>query len=210
MKHPFLTLLLVFFAFLPIQAQVSSPFPRDTAAANTPTGAWARMEVENGDTVFVMALRPVRIWQPRKFKDLEEQHLYNRYKYAAKIVYPYALQAISLYEEIGEQTADMSRRQRKRYVRREHHELKGDFEAQMRNLSKTQGKVLIKMIEKELNQPFYEIIKQTRGGFTATYWHQFGKLYGYDLKEGYAPGADPLLDEVFLDYDFGDPTRWYQ
>jgi hypothetical protein len=80
----------------------------------------------------------------------------------------------------------------------------------MKQLSKTQGKVLIKMIEKELNKPFYEIVRDTRGGFTALYWHNLGKLYGYDLKEGYKPGAEPMLDEIFLDYDFGDPTRWYQ
>lgn len=180
----------------------------DTSAG--PVGAWARMEVSNGDTIFNMALRPVRIWQPRKYKDLDEQNQYNRYKYAARKVYPYALQAIALYDEIANETQDMSRRKRKRFIRQEHKELKEDFTEQMKQLSKTQGKVLIKMIEKELNKPFYEIVRDTRGGFTALYWHNLGKLYGYDLKEGYKPGAEPMLDEIFLDYDFGDPTRWYQ
>ena len=180
----------------------------DTSAG--PVGAWARMEVSNGDTIFNMSLRPVRIWQPRKFKDLDEQNQYNRYKYAARKVYPYALQAIALYDEIATQTQDMSRRRRKRFIRQEHKELKEDFTEQMKQLSKTQGKVLIKMIEKELNKPFYDIVRETRGGFTALYWHNLGKLYGYDLKEGYKPGAEPMLDEIFLDYDFGDPTRWYQ
>ena len=180
----------------------------DTSAG--PVGAWARMEVSNGDTIFNMSLRPVRIWQPRKYKDLDEQNQYNRYKYAARKVYPYALQAIALYDEIASQTQDMSRRRRKRFIRQEHKELKEDFTEQMKQLSKTQGKVLIKMIEKELNKPFYEIVRDTRGGFTALYWHNLGKLYGYDLKEGYKPGAEPMLDEIFLDYDFGDPTRWYQ
>jgi hypothetical protein len=180
----------------------------DTSAG--PVGAWARMEVSNGDTIFNMSLRPVRIWQPRKYKDLDEQNQYNRYKYAARKVYPYALQAIALYDEIANETQDMSRRKRKRFIRQEHKELKEDFTEQMKQLSKTQGKVLIKMIEKELNKPFYEIVRDTRGGFTALYWHNLGKLYGYDLKEGYKPGAEPMLDEIFLDYDFGDPTRWYQ
>ncbi|MBU6340207.1 MAG: DUF4294 domain-containing protein [Bacteroidetes bacterium] len=180
----------------------------DTTAG--PVGAWARMEVTNGDTIFDMSLRPVRIAQARKFKDLDEQVLYNRYKYAARKVYPYALQALALYDEVHQNTQDMNRRQRRRYVRHENKELKEDFTEQMKQLSKTQGKVLIKMIEKELHMPFYELLRETRGGFTAMYWHNFGKLYGYDLKEGYREGADPLLDEVFLDYDFGDPARWYQ
>ena len=44
---------------------------------------------------------------------------------------------------------------------------------------------------------------------TATYWNALGKLWGYDLKEGYVPGNDLLLDDVLLDYDFGDPSAFY-
>lgn len=190
-----------------LSAQSSTIVRIDTT---TPTGAWARREIQNGDTVFAMSLRPVRIVSPKKFKDRDEQILYNRYKNAALKVYPYALQAIAMYEEIQEQTEDMSKHKRKKFIRMEHKELKEDFADQMKNLSKTQGKVLIKMIEKELDKPFYDIIRETRGGITATYWNSLGKLYGYDLKEGYQINADPLMDEIFLDYDFGDPYRWYQ
>ncbi len=173
-------------------------------------GGWARMEVENGDTVFVMSLWPVRITDRRQFKDPDERRQYLLYKNAARKVYPYALEAIEMYEDYQDETAGMTKRQRRRFMRHEHHELKEDMTDQMKSLSKTQGKVLIKMIEKEVGKPFYEILRETRGGMTAAYWNNMGKLYGYDLKEGYQPGADPLLDEVFLDYDFGDPMRWYQ
>jgi hypothetical protein len=81
--------------------------------------------------------------------------------------------------------------------------LKEDFKDQMKNLTKTEGKVLIKMIESRIDKPFYTIIKETRGGATATYWHTLGKIWGYDLKEGYRAGAEPLLDDALLDYDFG-------
>lgn len=179
----------------------------DTAAR---TGGWARMEIENGDTVFVMSLWPVRISDRRIFSGPDERKQYLLYKNAARKVYPYALEAIALYEDMQAQTDGMNKRQRRRFIRHEHRELKEDMTDQMKNLSKTQGKVLIKMIEKEVGKPFYEILRETRGGVTAAYWHNLGKMYGYNLKEGYNPGADPLLDEVFLDYDFGDPMRWYR
>lgn len=198
----------VLFICLLAEAQLHGQTHRDSS--NIPSGAWARLEVTNGDSVFVMTLRPVRISRSRTFKSADEQYQYNKYRYAARKVYPYALQAIALYEEIDRNTGDMNRRRRKRYIKHEHRELKEDFTEQMKQLSKTQGKVLIKMIEKELNRPFYELIRDTRGSFTAVYWHNLGKLYGYDLKAGYQVGVDPLLDEVFLDYDFGDPWRWYQ
>lgn len=168
-----------------------------------PRGAWAYMEVANGDTTFLMALRPVRIADKRTFRDSSEWMQSMRYRIAARKVYPYALQAVDLYQSIQEETADMSKRKRKRYIRHEHHELKEDFTDKMKNLTRTQGKVLIKMMEKELGKPFYDIIRETRGVATATYWNTLSKLYDYDLKQGYALGTDPLLDEVLLDYDFG-------
>ncbi|MCW5923422.1 MAG: DUF4294 domain-containing protein [Saprospiraceae bacterium] len=200
---PFIALLLT----VPLSAQ--SSFPRTDDTLSRSGGAWARMEVENGDTTFVMSLWPVRIAAKRNFKDLDEQRQYYRYLRACRKVYPYALQAIELYEQIQEETQDMNKGKRRRHIRREHKELKEDFKEQMKNLSKTEGKVLIKMIERELEKPFFDIIKETRGGTTATYWNTMGKLYGYDLKKPYKLGEEPLLDDALLDYDFGNPLQHY-
>lgn len=178
----------------------------DTLA--TPSGAWARLEVVNGDSTFVMALRLFKVAARREFKDFAEQRQYYLYMRAARKVYPYALQAINLYEEIRAETEDMNNRQRRRYIRKENKELKDDFKDQMKNLSRTEGKVLLKMIEKEVEKPFYDVIRETRGGMTAGYWHNLGKMWGYDLKKGYQQGEDTLLDEIFLDYDFGQPEWW--
>lgn len=174
------------------------------------SGGWARLEIVNGDSIFVMSLWPVRITDRRAFKDGDERKQYLLYKNAARKVYPFALEGIALYEDLQIETAGMNKRQRRRHIRHENREVKEDMTEQMKKLSKTQGFVLIKMIEKEVGKPFYEILRETRGGMTASYWHNLGKIYGYDLKDGYIPGANPLLDEVFLDYDFGDPMRWYR
>ncbi len=204
--------LLVFFALipaLPSLAQTSvrpAPVVADTL---TKGGAWARMEVENGDTTFVMSLWTVRISQKRNFKDSDEQRQYYRYVRACRKVYPYALQAIELYREIQEETQDMGKGKRRRFIRKEHKELKEDFKEQMKNLSKTEGKVLIKMIERQIDKSFYDLVAETRGGTTASYWNALGKLWGYDLKEGYIPGAEPLLDDALLDYDFGEAVYKY-
>ncbi|MFN0214899.1 MAG: DUF4294 domain-containing protein [Saprospiraceae bacterium] len=170
-------------------------------------GAWATLEVIDGDSTFLMSLHPARLVAPRKFKDLEEQKQFRRYFWAARRVYPYAVQAVGLYNEIKEETDGMNKRKRKRYMRHEHQELKEDLTERLKKLSKTEGKVLVKMIERELDMPFYDLIRSTRGGATAAYWNTMGKFWGYDLKEGYRHGDDPLLDEVFIDYDFGDPLK---
>lgn len=205
-KYLFLSLGL--FACICLQAQPALTASYDTTPKQT--GAWARLEIENGDSTFVMSLLPVKISARRNFKNLEEQQQFWRYTRAARNVYPYAIQAVDLYEEIQEETQDMNRRQRKRFVKHEHKEVRGDMSETLKNLSKTEGHVLIKMIEKQLNKPFYDIIRETRGGGTAIYWNTLGKLWGYDLHEGYHPGTDTLLDDVLLDYDFGDPSWMYR
>jgi Domain of unknown function (DUF4294) len=192
------------FAMIAVVCAFGLSAQNNTPVEPVPTGAWAYMEVSGKDTTFLMSLRPVRIADKRPaFKDSLERIRYLRYKIAARKVYPFAIQAVDLYETIQEETADMSKRKRKRFIRKEHKEVKEDFSDKLKELSRTQGRVLIKMIEREVGKPFYEVIRETRGGAMAVYWHQMGKMFDYNLKEGYQEGADMLLDEVLLDYDFG-------
>ncbi len=199
MKNWILILTLSLFAW-PLFAQTPDSLPQ---------GAWARMEVENGDTTFVMSLQLHRVSSKRQFKDFAEQRQYYLYYRAARRVYPYAVQAIDMYNDIQLETQDMGKGKRRRYIRREHKEMKEDLTDQMKKLTRTEGKVLIKMIERQLDKSFYDVVKDTRGGFTATYWHQMGKIWDYDLKDRYRLGADGLLDEVLLDYDFGEAIWRY-
>lgn len=192
-------------SLLPVGSASAQLTGTDTLRQNS--GAWATLEIVNGDSIFLMSLHPARLVAKRTFKDLEEQKQFRRYLWAAKRVYPYAVQAVALYQEIDEETDGMNKRKRKRHIRHEHQELKEDLTERMKNLSKTEGKVLVKMIERELDMPFYEVIRSTRGTTTAAYWNTLGKIWGYDLKKGYQHGDDPLLDEVFIDYDFGNPLR---
>ena len=57
------------------------------------------------------------------------------------------------------------------------------------------------MIERELNTPMHSLLKELKGSFAASYWHQFGKMYGYDVKRGYVEGDDKLMDAVLQDFD---------
>jgi Domain of unknown function (DUF4294) len=200
MKNYRLLLFFIFFAGQSIaQSSRIDTLPRG--------GAWATLEIVLGDSTYLMSLHPARLVAKRTFANLEEQHQFRRYIWAANRVYPYAVEAVALYQEIEDQTDGMNKFKRKRYIRHEHHELKEDMTERMKNLSKTEGKVLVKMIERELDMSFYDLVRSTRGATTAAYWNTLGKFWDYDLKQGYHPGEDPLLDEVFIDYDFGNPVR---
>lgn len=156
---------------------------------------------DEGDTLLIADLDDVFVSSPRTFKDKKEEWLYNKYRRYAVKVYPYAVKSIKIFREVEEGTKDMSRRKRRKHIKKLSKQLKKEFNDPLKNLSKTQGKILIKMIEKELDTPFYTLLKNLRGGFTAAYYSGLGRLYGYKLKRGYVEGDDRILDMVLQDFD---------
>ncbi|MEM7571309.1 MAG: DUF4294 domain-containing protein [Bacteroidota bacterium] len=156
---------------------------------------------ECGDTLIIADLGEMSVSSPEAFDSEDDYKLYRRYRYYAQKVYPYATEAVQLFREVQYMTQNMSRRERRRYVRRLQRELKEDFEDPLKKMSKTQGRVLIRMIEREIGEPIYFLIKELRGGLTARYWATLAGLYGHKLKHGYTEGEDPILDLVLRDYN---------
>ncbi len=153
------------------------------------------------DTLLVADLEDVYVSSPRNFDSVDDYLRYMKYRRYANKVYPYAVEAIKIFREVEHVTTTMKPRKRKKHIKRLHKELKKEFSDPLKNLSKTQGKILIKMIEKELDTPFYYSVKSLRGGFTATYYSALSRPFGYRLKKGYIKGEDPILDAVLYDLD---------
>lgn len=154
-----------------------------------------------GDTLIVASLEGVSISSLRSFENDDDYRRYRRYRQYAIKVYPYAVQAIRIFRETEYAINNLSNRESKRYIRRLQRELKDEFADPLKNLSKTQGLILIKMIERELDTPMYDLIKDLRGGVTATYWNTMGKLFGHNIKDGYIDGEDRILDAVLNDFN---------
>lgn len=155
----------------------------------------------DGDTLILVDLDNVSVTALRTFASDEEYRKYMRIRKYAAQVYPYAKEAIRIFRELEYASQHMSKKQRKRKIAELEDELTREFEEPLKNLTKLQGKIMIKMIEKETEQPIHTLIKDLKGGFKAFYWNAFSKLYSYDLKEGYNPGQYPLLDAVLQDFD---------
>lgn len=151
---------------------------------------------EEGDTIIMAELEDVSVTSMRKFKSSKERRHYLRMRYHANQVYPYAVEAIRLFRELEETTNDMKKRNRKKHIKRLQKELEDNFKEPLKKLTRTQGRILIKMIERELDIPMYDLVKDLRGGFSATYWSTFSKMYDIDIKEGYDPEADPILEVI--------------
>ncbi len=164
-------------------------------------GEIVSVQYTKDDTLLVADLEDVYVSSPRNFDSVDDYLRYRKYRRYANKVYPYASEAIKIFREVEHVTTTMKPRKRKKHIKRLHKKLKKEFTDPLKNLSKTQGKILIKMIEKELNTPFYDLVKSLRGGFTATYWSTLSRPFGYRLKKGYKKGEDPILDAVLYDLD---------
>lgn len=159
------------------------------------------MVTETGDTLFLSTLDDRSISTPREFANRDEYIRYRRYQIYAAQVYPYASQAIRIFKEVEDQADGLNNRKKKKFYKEKTDELKSEFEEPLKKLTKTQGKILVKMIERELDTPMYDLIKNLRGTFTATYWSAFSRFYGHQLKDGYIQGEDAILDAVLDDLE---------
>jgi len=156
---------------------------------------------EDNDTLIIADLDDVTVSSLRKFESKAEERRYRKYRRYAVKVYPYAVEAIKIFRETEMVIRTQKRKKAKKHIKRLQKQLKKEFEDPLKKLTKTQGLLLTKMIEKELNTPMYTLIKNLRGATTATFWSTMGRFYGYRLKDGYTPGQDPILDAVLTDFD---------
>lgn len=159
--------------------------------------------ISDGDTMVIADMDYINISSIRLFSNDFEKRKYYSFKKKSRKVYNYAQEAIQIYKEYEfVKSQDMKKKELKKEVKRLEKELKDKFESKLKHLTKLEGKIMIKMIEKETGRTMYEIIRDIRGRFTAFYWHNFSKLYDYDLKEGYESGKYPIFDGVINDVTF--------
>lgn len=141
--------------------------------------------VVEGDTIPIVQLSEIPITSD-KIRSKEEEREYRKLKYNTIKVYPYAKRALWLLDQLEETTANMNkRRDAKRYKKALEKELKATFTDELKKLTTSQGKILVKLIERGTEQTFYQILREQKNIFTAFFYHNAGKSYGYDLKEGY-------------------------
>src|SRR5678815_2080572 len=195
---------LIYLFLLILSALAKDSFGQSTEYDTTyvyPDGRVFRITINGSDTIAVAQIPEVVVKAPPVFADDEEYRQYMRYKRYAMEVLPYAIEGIRLYREYQRETDDMKKGEAKKYAKHIQKDVREDFTDPLKNLSRTQGKILVKMIENHLHTPMYDVLHDVRGGFTATKWQTIGRLYGYDLKEGYIPGKDKILDMILNDFE---------
>lgn len=139
-------------------------------------GGW--MPYSELDMVYISKLPPDKL-----AKVLEA---YNRLRNAVYVTYPYAKQAGAVINDVNAHLVGVeSKKDRKKYIKSREKELKKQFADPISNLSVYQGKVLMKLINRETGNNCYEIIKEYKGGFNARVYQTVAFFFGSSLKQDY-------------------------
>jgi chaperonin GroEL (HSP60 family) len=153
-----------------------------------------------GDTLACIDIPEVFILLPRKFKNKREETRYWKLVRDLKITYPYAVLIKHKMEELNSKFQTLhTDKERKEYIKQAERELRSEYEGDLTDLTISQGRLLIKLVDRETGKTTYTLVKELRGTFQAIFWQTVAKIFGSSLKAEYdAKGDDKLTEELLL------------
>lgn len=152
----------------------------------------------DGDTLPHVSLPEFLVFQP-KSKTEKEIREWNRLVYNVRKVYPYAKIAgekMAYFNEILEQTK--TEKERGKVMKQAEKEIKAEFEKDLRNLTFSQGKVLLKLLHRETGESSYALLRDFRGDFSVFFYQGFARVFGYNLKVTYDKYGDDRSIEAIV------------
>ena len=163
--------------------------------------------VINGDTLAVYNLPVVSIGGERTFKTKKEEKKYWRMVRNVKKALPYAKIAREKLDKYEEQLKDKSKGERKRIMKQVEQELLAEYETELRGFTLTQGRILLKLIDRETGHTSYDLVESLRGWFSANFWQGIAVLFDADMKSEFNPkdnADDAMIDEIVVRIENGE------
>lgn len=192
MKQSFYILLFTVFCF-------------GTKAQETDTTDIMMGIIQNNDTIINKLIKTVVVFPQRKFENKRQYRRYNRYILKVKKVYPLAVEARKLLEKYEpEYYALESKHDRRKLMKELEKELLANHKEELKKWSISDGRILLKLINRETERTPYNLIKDFRGDFSAVFWQGIALLFKNNLKDGYdADEEDKILEEIVTMIELG-------
>ena len=161
--------------------------------------------VVDGDTIQYMELQNIYVYPEPTFKNKRQQQAYTRLVRNVKKVLPIAKEVRQILIETAEYVETLpTKRERDEHLKRVEESIVKEYKPKMKKLTFSQGKLLIKLVDRECNSTAYEAIQAFVGPVRAGMWQAFAWMFGASLKKGYNPdGVDKLTERVVLMVEAG-------
>lgn len=154
-----------------------------------------------GDTMTYAQLDMITVFGEMTPEQRKAKQKWTRLRNAVYVTYPYAKKASYIINDVNHQLLGIKDPvARKKYLSSREKELKKEFTAPLTALSVYQGKVLMKLINRETRNSCYNLVKEYRGGFSARFWQTIAWVFGSSLKQDYNPrGEDAEMESIVLE-----------
>jgi len=164
-----------------------------------------RAVVEGSDTLPIIELPEVSVYERKDFDYLYLKRRYRRMIRNIKKAYPYARIVGMELKKLDDHLATLdSEKEQKAYINHAEKEIMDQFEKEVKKLTVTQGIILVKLIDRETGRTSYQVIKELKGGFTAFFWQGIARIFGNNLKTKYDPDdQDKIMEDIVLGIEAG-------
>jgi uncharacterized ubiquitin-like protein YukD len=162
--------------------------------------------VQNDDTIYVSELEQAVIKPLKRNASKRDMRQYRKLIYNVKKVYPYAKLAGRMYGVVITHLQSLqTEKERREYIKLVEKDLLTQYEEELKNLTVTQGKILIKLIDRETQSTSFDVVKELRGSFQAAFWQAIARIFGSSLKTEFdAEGEDKVLNEIMIMIEKGE------
>jgi len=174
-----------FLFFLNVNAQTDSTLTKPGVL---------RTEVIDGDTILVYDYDDFIL---KEIKDPEAEKKYLRLVRDVKKALPYAKIAAFRLQLMEENIASIkNKKEKKKYIKASEKAIKEEFIDDLKNLTMSQGRILIKLLYRETGRTSYDILSSYTNSFTTVFWSSAAKFYGGNLKNTYDPAEDAQIEYI--------------
>lgn len=161
--------------------------------------------IEKGDTIIHKNIPEIVVFPQREFKNNRQRRRYNRFIEKVKKVYPYAKLAGEMLREYEPKYMALEDdRSRRKMMKELEQQLLDEYKDDLKRMTLSEGRILLKLIDRETSRTSFSLIKDFRGGVPAVFWQGIARLFGSNLKEEYDPqGEDRIIEEVVTLIEIG-------
>lgn len=162
--------------------------------------------IVDGDTMPSYRLKEVKICESSSLLTQDEIRKNQKLIRNVKKMLPYAKIGKQRLDELERRIADLPKKDRKEAIKAAEKDLLADFSDELKACTFAQGKVLLKLIDRETGRTSYVLVDELRGKLRAGFYQTFARLFGYNLKAGFDPKhnkEDNLINRIVISVEHG-------
>lgn len=170
-------------------------------------GKYHFVDEATGDTLCMIVMNPITIYPPERFKNKKEEEFYWRTVRDVRKTLPYAKLICSTLLETYEYLETFeTEKEKQQYLKEFEDAIFEQYKPVMKTFTRSQAKMLVKLINRETHQSSFNIVKAFLGSFRAGFWQTFGRMFGVNMRSGYDPEGnkeDAVIERICVRIETG-------